>query len=255
VAADVSQALSKCPSDTYIIISQPGVVAADFSNGLSTPNLKHYLNKTDAWVVPEVAGVLDAASIEKEVEERCKADVLRIDATSMLPQYMRNGIDTDTRTAGTIPNDGVYPRVVFVRFPTLPTTHSHRAAKLEEHDSFLHAVLSQVGGSSYTVLYTTSPPTSPLASTEEDYTMDDPLQSILHTDMKRDFNSHVMKSNTSDLALFDKYEFLSPGVFMGIFISLILFMILYVGISAVASVEVSYFAFSKEMGPSGQKKQ
>lgn len=33
-------------------------------------------------MIPEVAGVLDAKSIEKQVEETCKADVLRIDATS-----------------------------------------------------------------------------------------------------------------------------------------------------------------------------
>ncbi len=37
-------------------------------------------------MVPEVAGVLDARSIEKQVEEKCKADVLRIDATSMFRQ-------------------------------------------------------------------------------------------------------------------------------------------------------------------------
>jgi hypothetical protein len=42
---------------------------------------------------------------------------------------------------------------------------------------------------------------------------------------------------------------------MGLTVSIPLLLILYVGISAVASLEVSYFAFSKEMGPSAQKKQ
>lgn len=42
---------------------------------------------------------------------------------------------------------------------------------------------------------------------------------------------------------------------MGLFTGLILFLILYVGISAVAGLEVSYYAFSKEMGPAAQKKQ
>jgi hypothetical protein len=42
---------------------------------------------------------------------------------------------------------------------------------------------------------------------------------------------------------------------MGVFVFILLFLILYVGISAVAGLQVSYFAFSKEMGPSGQKKQ
>lgn len=42
---------------------------------------------------------------------------------------------------------------------------------------------------------------------------------------------------------------------MGVSVSIVLFLILYVGISAVAGLEVSYFAFSKEMGPAAQKKQ
>jgi len=247
VTEQVSKALSSCPSDTYIVISQPGVAASDYTVGTSSPNLRHYLNKTngvqETWVIPEVAGVLDARSIEKQVEEQCQADVLRIDATT-----------------GSIPNDGVYPRVVFVRFPALPTKHQERTAKLEEHDSFLHAVISEVGGDKYTVVYTTSPPASDYMPASKhqastDYEMDDSLQSILHTDMKRDLGAHAFKGNGSDLALFDKYEFLSPGVFMGLFISIILFLILWVGISAVASLQVSYFAFSKEMGPAQQKKQ
>ena len=170
---------------------------------------------------------------------------------------MING--TDYKIAGSIPNDGVYPRVVFVRFPTLPTTHQDRSAKLSEHDSFLHAVISEVGGDKYTVVYTTSPPAGDYKPSEHqastDYEMDDSMQSILHTDMKRDLGAHTFKGNGSDLALFDEYEFLSPGVFMGLFVAILLFMILWVGISAVASLQVSYFAFSKEMGPAQQKKQ
>lgn len=45
------------------------------------------------------------------------------------------------------------------------------------------------------------------------------------------------------------------GLFMGLFVALILLSILYVGISAIANLEVSYMAFSKEMGPQAQKKQ
>jgi hypothetical protein len=42
---------------------------------------------------------------------------------------------------------------------------------------------------------------------------------------------------------------------MGIVVSILLFSILYVGISAISGLEVSYMAFSKEMGPAAQKKQ
>jgi hypothetical protein len=266
IAAEVSDALSSCPSDTYIIISQPGVSASDFAHSKSSPNLRQYLNKTngvqESWIIPELAGSLDVASIEKQVEERCKADVLRIDATSTSFQRektLKPGSPLTFILAGAIPNDGVFPRIVHVRFPALPLGHQ-RNAKLEEHDSFLHAVISEIGGNDYTVVYATTQAEDGhrqhVYEAGADYEMDDHMQSILHTDMKRDLSSgHSLQSNSSNLGLFDKYEFLSPGIFMGLFISIILFLILYVGISAVASLQVSYFAFSKEMGPAQQKKQ
>lgn len=42
---------------------------------------------------------------------------------------------------------------------------------------------------------------------------------------------------------------------MGLMVSFLLFSILAVGISAVSSLQVSYGAFDKEMGPAAQKKQ
>jgi len=43
---------------------------------------------------------------------------------------------------------------------------------------------------------------------------------------------------------------------MGLSVSLLLLFILYIGLSAIAGLEVSYFAFSKEMsGQGGHKKQ
>lgn len=41
---------------------------------------------------------------------------------------------------------------------------------------------------------------------------------------------------------------------MGLSVSLVLLAILSVGVSAIASLEVSYGAFDKEMGPAAQKK-
>jgi len=42
---------------------------------------------------------------------------------------------------------------------------------------------------------------------------------------------------------------------MGIFVMIILLYILYVGISAVASLQISYAAFDRDMGPTAQKQQ
>jgi hypothetical protein len=41
---------------------------------------------------------------------------------------------------------------------------------------------------------------------------------------------------------------------MGLTVSLLLVVILWIGVSAIAGLEVSYMAFSKEMGPQAQNK-
>lgn len=60
--------------------------------------------------------------------------------------------------------------------------------------------------------------------------------------------------SNSKAPLFEKYQFFTPGLFMGIMVSLVLLAILSVAITAVSSLQVSYGAFDKEMGPSAQKK-
>ena len=61
-------------------------------------------------------------------------------------------------------------------------------------------------------------------------------------------------SDSTSAPLFVKYQFFTPGIFMGALAVLIMLAILYVGLSAVASLQVSYGAFDKEMGPAAQKK-
>lgn len=45
------------------------------------------------------------------------------------------------------------------------------------------------------------------------------------------------------------------GIFMGLITAIVLLSILYVGLQGLSSLEVSYGAFDKEMGPAAQKKQ
>lgn len=111
---------------------------------------------------------------------------------------------------------------------------------------------------------------------ERHYEMDEPYPTAMHQDLKRDIIYSPAKSNSSSmqdgLPLFEKYQFLSPGkscsrisnwirlliafpgIFMGLSVSLLLVVILWVGVSAISGLEVSYMAFSKEMGPAAQNK-
>jgi hypothetical protein len=151
-----------------------------------------------------------------------------------------------------------------VPFPSPPVETKSRHSKLSEHgssssffkspltapDSFLHAILSTLD--SYTVIYTSTPPSAPLPPPifEEVHELLN-----LHVDLKRDLSDHETVGITASGApIFAKYVFLSPALFMVAFVVLLLFGLFYVGISALLSLQVSYFAFSKEMGPAAQKK-
>lgn len=133
-------------------------------------------------------------------------------------------------------------------------------------DSFLHAILSNLPTPNHLTIITTTPttPLNPQAHQEDQpptYAADDKYQSALHIDLKRDLSSHVRRASNSssslnsNAALFEKYGFLSPGIFMGGLTVVLLFLILYVGVTAIAGLEIPVMAFSKEMGPSTQKKQ
>lgn len=47
----------------------------------------------------------------------------------------------------------------------------------------------------------------------------------------------------------------ASALFMGLSVMVLLLLILYVGLTAISGLEVSYKAFDKEMAPQNQKKQ
>ncbi|KAF1984586.1 BIG1-domain-containing protein [Aulographum hederae CBS 113979] len=247
VQTKLSNSLEICPSDSYVIVSQPGVSASDFTAKTSAPNLRRWVHGAEekvksAWTVPEVYGQLDADKLARSLANKCGVQVVDVDAS-----------------AGFVPVDKSGKRVLKVEFPELPL-NSERASKLVSHDSFLNAVLQPLSGHTVTVIYTTTPPASehdPFTQhAAQIYEMDDPYPSSVHMDFKRDVSARADNSTlNSNLPLFEKYQFLSPAIFMGLMVTFILAMIMYVGLTALGSLEVSYFAFSKEMGPAGQKKQ
>lgn len=71
--------------------------------------------------------------------------------------------------------------------------------------------------------------------------------------MKRDTGLRARAEKEG--GLFEKYQYFTPGLFMAFTVVIPLLFILGVGLRALSSLEVSYFAFSKEMGPTAQKKQ
>lgn len=128
-------------------------------------------------------------------------------------------------------------------------------------DSFLASVLHLLPSSKYSVLYTTTPRPADshldTANTEH-FKVDTTFQFPAHLELKRDFSDHQRAANSAleknNDPLFEKYQFFGPGIFMGLFVSILLLSILSVAIRGISSLQVSYAAFDKEMGPAGQKK-
>lgn len=81
----------------------------------------------------------------------------------------------------------------------------------------------------------------------------------VHTDMKRwAEEERLLDAKPSDTSkdkrpLFEKYQFFTPGVFLSLIVLGVLLTILGAGLKALASLQVSYGAFDKEMGPAAQK--
>jgi hypothetical protein len=110
----------------------------------------------------------------------------------------------------------------------------------------------------YTVIYATTPIGEQHSHIEvpTQYHMDNSMSPLVHMDLKRD-ESFARASGSNDTLpqgpLFERYQYFTPGLFMGLVVGFVLLSILYVGISGIAGLEVSYMAFDKEMGPAAQK--
>lgn len=84
--------------------------------------------------------------------------------------------------------------------------------------------------------------------------MEDAFDGGVRMELKRD-TAFVRRDKAKEGGLFERYQYFSPGLFMAFTAMIPLVLILAVGLNAIANLEVSYFAFSKEMGPTAQKKQ
>ncbi|QSS50144.1 vacuolar ATP synthase subunit S1 [Histoplasma capsulatum var. duboisii H88] len=267
LSSSLSSSLKSCSAAAYILISQPGVHARDYSTGYAAPQLRHRVLKLDgevkgSFVVSEVVGRVDVDELQGILEEGCGVEADRIDGSAgIAPQAY-------TKT----------PLVVRVDFAGV-ATDLNRSEQLVKNDKFLNALIDRLPSRDYTVLYTTTPREATPAGIqiEEEpalYEMmdEDIFQNPLQMNMKRDSRAHSLlhrdgngeaEGDSKDdideqlrnLPLFEKYQFLSPGIFMGLMISLLIVVIIYFGISAMLSLKVSYVAFEKDNGPAAVKKQ
>jgi hypothetical protein len=233
ITADVLEALKDCPTRNYVVVEQEGVSAADYADGRSTPRLTQYMAGNDDHVrstisVPEVVGKVDAAEITKYLETKC----------------------------------GPSEHIKSIQLDTPPASTALRALYMGQQDQFFDDTFNKrAEAEDYTVIYITTPPTESQAKAqleaEQSYEMENSFGDAVQMELKRDTSAHYKRANSTsnEGGLFERYQYFTPGLFMGFAAIIPLFLILLVGIRALTSLEVSYFAFSKEMGPNAQKKQ
>lgn len=254
VKEHVLSVLQDCPSDVYLVINQPGISARDFADEASTPHLRRRLSGTDGSlqtriILDSVVGDVGATGLVAQLSKHCKADVIAL---------------TEQRLAA---SDAFLPQIITIDLPEPSSEWPRRPEELGKHDAYINAVISSLPTKKYTVIFRSTPvdaqqyqQSNGESRQQQLYDMDDEFPSSVHANhFKRDVTAYPRAANgsnlDSNLPLFEKYQFLSPGIFMGGVVSLLLLMITYVGISAVSGLEVSYYAFSKEYSPSSQKKQ
>ncbi|KAK2602553.1 hypothetical protein N8I77_009071 [Diaporthe amygdali] len=226
--------LSSCPTSRYVLISQPNVHASDLRNPQS--GVCHSANLCSAVDGEDVKGRYDVAEVI--------GDDISLDGLS---NYIKAACAEAGKKDGLSVNEH--------RLEALPTQKGDaRATKLAENDVEIGDILSgaQASGDDYTVIYFSSPH-SP-AVYESEYVESDAIQMELKRRTAEVIEPRAGNANDSSAPLFVKYQFFTPGIFMGLVGTIIMLAILYVGLSAVSSLEVSYGAFDKENGPAAQKK-
>jgi hypothetical protein len=107
--------LSNCPSDLYVIVSQPNANAADYKSSFAVPQLRRMMG--DAAIktkvtVSEVVGAINPNDLEAYISSTCDA---------LVEKY----VDGET-----IPFAAGKPLVVRVDFSSLPRKELEREAKL-----------------------------------------------------------------------------------------------------------------------------
>ncbi|KAK7184046.1 hypothetical protein DPSP01_001312 [Paraphaeosphaeria sporulosa] len=240
VVDQMASALQGCPTKTYFVVRQNGVSSADFSDAhRSAPRLASHLSGKSEFVkstmvVPEVIEEnFTAAGITKYLQSKCGAEVLSEDATASTSDKQR---------------------IVEVTFTAPPPDKDLRAPELGQRDAELQKLISKHADfEDFTVIYTSTPQTK-FQSEHPPYEMENPFGGAVQMELKRDLSSHK-RAEKSKAGLFERYQYFTPGLFMGLSAMVPLFLIVLVGVKALLSLEVSYFAFSKEMGPAAQRQQ
>ncbi|KAL1855764.1 hypothetical protein VTK73DRAFT_8476 [Phialemonium thermophilum] len=238
VLRSVTDILSSCPTDRYLLASQPGAHAVDIrdeQSSCSMPNLCRAIASERVHGRYGVAEVVTSSGAEHDGNPQVAGFQSLADSIQSACQSRGKSVGVD-------------------EVKLAPLSGSVDSVKRREtranNDYELGKFLDALDGDYTVILY--SEPSGPLV-------YEPSFQEPVHMDLKRQLDPLVLRSRADSLPdnrpLFEKYQFFTPGIFMALIVAAVMLSILGVGLKAVASLQVSYGAFDKEMGPAAQKKQ
>ncbi|KAK4212117.1 BIG/ATPase V1 complex, subunit S1 [Rhypophila decipiens] len=224
--------LSSCPTEKYLIVSVPNLHAADVRDAtdFKMPILKRAMGEKklhDGLSVAEVVGQVSTGPLVDYIEATC------------------------LKTAGKKVNVEL---VELKHLPSLGGKDSEKRGEvLGDNDREIGRLLDNMDAD-FSVIILSDP--NEFKAYEPDFV------APMHMDLKRMLEPDTIVGRAAEKnstkrdtrPLFEKYQFFTPGVFMSLVVLIILLSILYAGLSALGSLQVSYGAFDKEMGPAAQKK-
>jgi hypothetical protein len=131
--------LSGCPSDIYVILSQPNLNVADFSSSTALPRLQRFVSRSSVKTkiqVSEVIGELSTRDLEDYLKSHCGAAVIEADQISIINLEARADSSANKHPIGAgISSVDSYSRPLVIRrsFTPLPRARSEREAVLENN--------------------------------------------------------------------------------------------------------------------------
>jgi len=156
------------------------------------------------------------------------------------------------------PIDGIKPKVFRVDFDRLPASGAARAKAVEQNDAFLHSIMEMLPTKKYTIIVVSSP-VGEAAAAAAPIKASTPAEQVLEAaglELRSfEFETEAKNGTIVKGGLFHRYQFFTPAIFMGYIVFFLMLAILYVGVSAVGGIGVSYGSFDKEMGPGAKKQQ
>ncbi|EFX05738.1 hypothetical protein CMQ_3807 [Grosmannia clavigera kw1407] len=230
--------LSLCPTTNYLLVSQANAHASDLDG-------------------PEECGVhrirsavtSDAVQGRYTVAEVVNAAVGNMSFDSFSDHIKKSCLGKGAREA----------IIRQLSLTPLPTSRrcKDRVETMDDNDYALGNILQEkLPSGDYTVLFFSTPHESRPYEVDFENPSQIQLSKRIAEPARAVHRRAAADANwPKDAALFDKYQFFTPGIFMGLSTFFVLLSILYVGLAALSSLEVSYGAFDKDISPTAQKKQ